>query len=76
MQPQMPWAKLHWGWMQKLWSPILDGVTMGLTGRADVHDPVVVETDEEIHKQVQEAAIQARAVHMCVSLHVADWVAA
>ena len=31
---------------------ILDRVTMGLTGRADAHDPVVAETDEEIHKQV------------------------
>ena len=31
---------------------ILDGVTMGWTGRADVHNPVVPETDEEIHKYV------------------------
>ena len=31
--------------------------------------------DEEIHKQVQEAAIQARATHMHVNLHVTDWVA-
>ena len=36
---------------------ILDGVTLGLTGRAEVHDPVVAETGEEIHKCVQEAAI-------------------
>ena len=43
--------------------------------RADVHDPVVAETDEEIHKHVWEAAIQARATHMCVNLHVTDWVA-
>ena len=55
---------------------ILDRVTMGLTGRADVHDPVVVETDEEISKQVQEAAVQARATHTHVNLHVTDWVAA
>ena len=28
---------------------ILDGVTIGLTGRADAHDPVVAETGKEIH---------------------------
>ena len=49
---------------------ILDGVTMGLTGRADAHEPVVAETDEEIHEQVQEAAILARAANMHVNLHV------
>ena len=49
---------------------------MGLTGRAHAHDPLVAETDKEIHKQVQEAAIQARAAHMHVTLHVTDWVAA
>ena len=54
---------------------ILDGVTVGLTGRADAHDPVVAETDEEIHKQVWEAAVLARAAHMCVNLHVTDWMA-
>ena len=31
---------------------ILDGVTMGLTGRADAHDPVVAETDDKINKHV------------------------
>ena len=30
---------------------ILDGVTMGMTERADAHDPAVAEADEEIHKQ-------------------------
>ena len=54
---------------------ILDGVTVGLTGSAGAHDPVVVETDEEIHKQVQEAAIQARATLTHVNLHMTDWVA-
>ena len=55
---------------------ILDRVTLGLTGRADAHDPVVAENDEEIHKQVQEAVIQARAAaHMYVNLHLTDWVA-
>ena len=51
---------------------ILDWVTMGLMGRADAHDPVVAETDEDIHKQVLEAAIQARATHMHVKLHMTD----
>ena len=54
---------------------ILDGVTMGLTGRADAHDPVVEETDEEIDKQAQEATVQAKATHTHVNLHVTDWVA-
>ena len=54
---------------------ILDGVTMGLTGRANGHDSVVAETDEEIHKQVLEVAILARAYHTCENLHVTDWVA-
>ena len=51
---------------------ILDRVTMGSTGRADVHKPVAAETDEEIHKQVQEAAVQARATHPCMNLHMTD----
>ena len=54
---------------------ILDRVTVGLTGRADAHDPVVAETDEEICKQVHKAAVQARAAHTHVNLHVTDWVA-
>ena len=48
---------------------------MGSTGRVDAHNPVVDETDKDIHKQVQEAAVQARAIHMHVNLHVTDWVA-
>ena len=55
---------------------ILDGVTVGTIGRADAHDPAVVDADEEIHKQIQETAVQARAVHMCVNLDVTDWMAA
>ena len=55
---------------------ILDGVTVGSTGRADAHDTVVTEADEEIHKQVQETAVQARTAPMHVNLHVTDWVAA
>ena len=41
---------------------------MGLTGRADDHNPVVSETDKEIHKHIQEAAIQCRATHTHVNL--------
>ena len=52
---------------------ILDGVTLGSTGGVDVHNPMVAETDKEIHKEVQEAVVQARATHMCVNLHVTDW---
>ena len=48
---------------------------MGTAGRADAHDLVVAEADEEIHKQVWETAVQARAAHLCVNLHVTDWVA-
>ena len=55
---------------------ILDRVTAGTIGRADVHDPVVAEADERIHKQVEETAGQARATHMHVNMHVTDWVAA
>ena len=53
---------------------ILDGVTVGMTERADAHNPVVAGADEEIHKQVWETAVLARAVHTCVNLHVTDWV--
>ena len=45
---------------------------MGSTERVNVHDPVVAESDEEIHKHVQEAAIQAKTAHMHVNLHVTD----
>ena len=55
---------------------ILDGVTIGSIGRADAHDPVVAEANERTHKQGEETAVQARAAHMHVNLHVMDWVAA
>ena len=51
---------------------ILDGVTVGTTKRADAHDPVVAQADEEIHKPFQETAILAQAA--CVDLHVTNWV--
>ena len=53
---------------------ILDGFTVGI-GRIDAHDAVVIEADEEIHKQVWETAVQARATHAHLNLHVTDWVA-
>ena len=47
-----------------------DGVTMGMTERADAHELVAAEADEKIHKQVWETAILARAAQACVNLHV------
>ena len=55
---------------------ILDGVTIGLAGRVDAHNPVVAETDKVIHKQVQEAVVLARATHMHMKLHGTNWMAA
>ena len=55
---------------------ILDGVTVGITERADAHNLEVAKADEEIHKQVQETAILARAAQTHVNLHVTDWVTA
>ena len=52
---------------------ILDEVTVRMTERADAHDPVVTEADEEIHKHVQEIVVLARATHAHVNLHVTDW---
>ena len=49
---------------------------VGTIGRADAHDLAVAEADERIHKQVEETAVQAQATHICVNLHVMDWVAA
>ena len=37
---------------------ILDGVTVGTTGRPDAHDLTVAEADEGIHQQVEEMAVQ------------------
>ena len=73
MQLQMLWvtSKLD----AETVKSILDGIAMGLTGRVDAHNAVMAETNEEIHKQVWEAAVQARATHMHLNLHVTDWVA-
>ena len=54
---------------------ILDRVTMGMIERADAHNPAVAKAEEEIHKQVWETAVQDRAAHAYVNLHVTDWVA-
>ena len=48
---------------------------METIGRADAHDPVVDEADEEMHKQVWETAVQARPAHMWMNLYVTDLVA-
>ena len=47
-----------------------------MTEKADAHDRVVAEADEEIYKQVWETAVLARATHACLSLHVTDWMSA
>ena len=75
MQPQMPLSKVTSKLDAETMKSILDGIMVGTIGRADAHNPVVVEADEEIHKQVQETAVQARATHVHVNLHVTDWVA-
>ena len=49
---------------------IPDGVTVGITRRADAHDLMVDEADKRIHTQVEETAFQAQAVHTSVKLHV------
>ena len=51
---------------------ILDGVTAGTTVRTNVHDSMVDEANERIHKQVEETAVQAWATDMCINLHVKD----
>ena len=40
---------------------ILDGVTVGMTERADAQDPVLAKADEDIHKSVKETVVLARA---------------
>ena len=54
---------------------ILDGVTIGTTGRADAHDLMVAEAKEGLHQQVKETAVQAQTAHACVNVHVMDWIA-
>ena len=54
---------------------ILNGITVGTIGRANANGPVMAEADEEIHKEVQETAVKARASHVHVNLHVTELVA-
>ena len=49
---------------------ILNGVNLGIIGRADAHDPAVAKADKKIHKQVQETAVQVVAAHTWVNLNV------
>ena len=69
---QMLWAE----WLLRLDAEtvrsILDGVTMGMVERADAHDPVVANADEDIHNSIQETAILAHPTW--VNPHVTDWV--
>ena len=53
---------------------LLDGVTVGTTERADAHHLVVTDSDKDIHKQVQETVMPARATQVYVDLHVTNWV--
>ena len=55
---------------------ILDGVTVGMTKKADTQDPAVAKADEDIHKPVQETVVLARAAQTHVDLHVSHWVTA
>ena len=52
---------------------ILDGVIVGMMERANAQDLAVAKADEEIHKQVRETVILARATQAHVNLHVTDW---
>ena len=55
---------------------ILDEVTIEAIQWADTYDPVVAEADERIDERVEEIAVQVRATHVYVNLHVTDWVVA
>ena len=55
---------------------IPDVVTIGMSERADAKDLVVTKADEEIHKDIQETGILARATQTHINLHVTDWVTA
>ena len=49
----------------------LDGVTLGMAHRAEIHDPSVIEGDHNIEKKVHVARGQVQ-----VEMHVTDWAAA
>ena len=55
---------------------ILDRVTVGTTKSADAHYTAEANADKEIHKQVKETAILARAAQVHVDLHVTNWTTA
>ena len=46
---------------------ILDGVTVGTTGRASAHDLMVAEANKRKHKLVEETTVQAQAAHTCMT---------
>ena len=50
---------------------ILDGATMGTSQRAEGENPAIIESDQQLQKEVQVAAGQ-----VLVEMHVTDWAAA
>ena len=50
---------------------VLDGVTLGMAHRAESHDPLVVEGDHNVEKEVHVAAGWVQ-----VEIHMPDWAAA
>ena len=51
--------------------PILDGVTLGVAHWAEVHDPTIIEGDQDLE---QEVCVSAG--HMLVQMHITDWAGA
>ena len=46
---------------------ILNGVALGTLHQAEIHDPAIVEGDQHLEQEVQEAA-----GHLLVEMHVTD----
>ena len=67
MQPQMPWAESLQSWTPEPRSP---SWTESLWEQQKGWTLMVAEADEEIHKQVQDTAILARATQAHINLHV------
>ena len=50
---------------------VLDGATMGTSQRVEGENPAVIESDQQLEKEVQVAAGQ-----VLVEMHVSNWAAA
>ena len=50
---------------------VLDGATMGASQRAEGENPAIIESDQQMEKEVQVAAGQ-----VLMEMHVIDWAAA